>query len=130
MRQASEDSLASARQHFDRTQIAPFNAIKSAPRQQTVQPKTAQAKYNHWQAVADIPQSSGLPANRSVPASTAKARGLAAMNNQMQAFVPGLSINEPVQNRAPEVDSHNTVIEHFDLTADDTTSMSSWSAAQ
>ena len=75
--------------------------------------------------MANIPKSSGLPANRSVPASTAKARGLAAMNSLMQALVPGNSNDGPIQNRAPEVDSHNTVIEHFDLTADDTTSMSS-----
>ena len=80
--------------------------------------------------MANIPKSSGPPTRRSVPASTAKARGLAAMSSQMQAFVPRNSINEPVQNRAPEADSHNTVIEHFDLTADDTTSMSSWSVAQ
>ena len=130
MSQAREDSLASAQQHFVRTQIAPFHAIESAQRQRAVQPKTAQAKHNHWQTVANVPKSSGLPANRSVPASTAKARGLAAMSSQMQAFVPRNSMDEPVQNRAPEADSHNTVIERFDLAADDTSSMSSWSVAQ
>ena len=129
MSQTREDSLASAQQHFDQTQIAPFNAIESVPRQRTVQPKTAQAKYSHWQAVANIPKSSGPPTRRSVPASTAKARGLAAMSSQMQTFVPGNSVTEPVQN-VPQVDSHNTVIEHFDLAVDDTSSMSSWSVAQ
>ena len=149
LRQARENSLDSARQHFDRTQLAPFNAVqpKSAltlsaqagmPRGNPksaaeyvayaasvpAKPKSAQTKFSHWQAVAK-------PANRSVPASTAKARGLAAMNSQMQAFVPGSSAanHRPVQHHAPE-NSHNTVIEHFDLAADDNSSVSSWSLAQ
>ena len=96
------------------------------------QPKPAQSKYSHWQAVANIPKTSGIPANRSVPASTAKARGLAALNSQMQAFVPGshAANHQPVQNRLPEASSHNTVIEHFDLATDDNSSRSSWSLAQ
>jgi len=122
LQQARENSLASARERFHQTQIAPLNAV---------QPKSAQTKYSHWQAVATIPKNSGAPANKSVPASTAKARGLAALNSQMQAFVPGSSAanHQRVQNRAPE-NSHNTVIEHFDVTSDDTSSMSSWSVAQ
>ena len=112
MQQARENSLAYARERFYQTQIAPLNAV---------QPKPAQTKYSHWQAVATIPKNSGTPANRSVPASTAKARGLAAMNSQMQTFVPGSTAanHQPVQNRTPE-DSHNNVIELFDLTNDDT----------
>ena len=43
------------------------------------------------------------------------------MSSQMQTFVPGNSVSEPVQNPMPQADSHNTVIEHFDLAADDTT---------
>jgi len=67
-----------------------------------------------------------------VPASTAKARGLAAMNNQMQAFVPGSSAanHQPAQNHLPEESSRNTAIEHFDLATDDNSSVSSWSLAQ
>ena len=96
----------------------------------SAQPKSAQTKYSHWQAVANIPKKSGIPANRSVAASTAKARGLAAMNSQMQAFVPGTSNQSPAQNRLPEGSPRNTVIEHFDLATDDNSSMSSWSLAQ
>ena len=67
---------------------------------------------------------------RTIPESTAKARGLAAMSSQMQTFVPNHSMSQAVQNSVPSVVAHNTVIEHFDLAADDNSSVSSWSLAQ
>jgi len=64
---------------------------------------------------------------RVVPESTAKARGQAALQNQMQAFVPNPSMNQAVQISEPSVAAHNTVTEHFNLAIDDNSSLSSWS---
>ena len=62
---------------------------------------------------------------RPLPESRAKARGLAAMSSQMQAFVPREGRESEFPNQA-----HTTVQQMpqtFDLTADDIRSASSWS---
>ena len=88
-------------------------------------PKPAQAR---------MPSGVATSTTKTIPPSTAKARGLAALSNQMQTFVP----RESRTFGNPMV-AHNTVqtpmsLETFDLTAEDSSvvsdTASSWSLLQ